>query len=324
MPRLSAFDEAALLRTLNGQYSVIGRRQAAACGMTEKAVRYRIKPGGPWQSILPGVYVAHTSRLTGMQRQMAAWLYADRAIAITGQAAAVRHGILTRPSDFVDVLVPLSCRRMDAGFARLHRTGVVPQLFSGGGTQIRYASPARAVADAVRQLCDTSDVRALVAAGVQRGKVEIWQLERCLADGPVRGSAGLRRILAEVADGVMSAAEGDLHDLLRKSGLPPPLLNPELFDATAFVARPDAWWPEFGVVVEVDSRAWHLSPADWERTMERHVRMTKLGILVLHFAPTTIRDIGPQVVAAIRSALASSRGPLPHMVTVPAQRAQAS
>jgi len=33
-----------------------------------------------------------------------------------------------------------------------------------------------------------------------------------------------------------------------------------------FLAMPDAWWPAAGVAVEVDSREWHLSPADWERT----------------------------------------------------------
>ena len=25
----------------------------------------------------------------------------------------------------------------------------------------------------------------------------------------------------------------------------------------------DAWWPRAGVVAEVDSRAWHLSPEHW-------------------------------------------------------------
>ncbi len=46
---------------------------------------------------------------------------------------------------------------------------------------------------------------------------------------------------------------GPLHytlDLLRTSGLPMPLFNTTVFAGDAFVARPDAWWPEFGVVVE--------------------------------------------------------------------------
>ena len=36
-------------------------------------------------------------------------------------------------------------------------------------------------------------------------------------------------------------------------------------DGETFLARPDAWWLKAGVVVEVDSREWHLSPEDWRR-----------------------------------------------------------
>jgi hypothetical protein len=35
-------------------------------------------------------------------------------------------------------------------------------------------------------------------------------------------------VLEEVADGVRSAAEGDLRKLIKRSGLPEPLYNPDL------------------------------------------------------------------------------------------------
>ena len=67
------------------------------------------------------------------------------------------------------------------GFARLHRTGREPNVaFRGRGGSV-YAPPARAVADAARQSADAAEVRAVVAAGVQRGKVQIWQLAEELA-----------------------------------------------------------------------------------------------------------------------------------------------
>ena len=71
------------------------------------------------------------------------------------------------------------------------------------------------------------------------------------------------------------------------------------------------------MAAEVDSRQWHLSPGDWERTLARHARMTAQGILVLHFPPAKVRDQPGLVVREIRSALAASRGPLPHIKTVP-------
>jgi len=96
--------------------------------------------------------------------------------------------------------------------------------------------------------------------------------------------------------------------LIKRGRLPVPLLNARLYLGNELIARPDAWWPDFGVAVEMDSREWHLSPEDWERTMRRHARLTALGILVLHFSPRQIRDEPDQVLATIRAALASRRG----------------
>ncbi len=316
MPRIAKFDADSIARTLAGQQAIIGRGQAMACGMTAKAVRHRIRPGGPWQVVLPGVYLAGRGTLTDRQRAMAAWEHAGRAIAITGPAAVAWYRIPVDKSEVVDVLVPHDCRRGDVGFVRIHRTRVLPRAFYWDG-KVGYADPARAVADTVRAMTELSDVRAVVAAGVQRGKVQLWHLEQELRIGPVRGSALLRRALAEVSAGARSAAEADLLTLIRQSTLPEPLYNPRLFVGKDFLASPDAWWPEFGVAVEVDSRAWHLSPGDWERTLARHARMTAEGILVLHFPPARVRKDRRAVVNEMRSVLDRSRGPLPHIRTMP-------
>src|SRR5258708_6531770 len=98
---------------------------------------------------------------------------------------------------------------------------------------------------------------------------------------PVRQAAGLRRPLAEVADGVRSAAEGDLCNLIRAAGLPPPMFNARLYIGPDLLAVPDVWWPDAGVAAEVESREWHLSPEDWERTMSRSRRMGAKGSLLV-------------------------------------------
>jgi hypothetical protein len=53
-------------------------------------------------------------------------------------------------------------------------------------------------------------------------------------------------VLAEVADGIRSTAEGDLRDLVRAARLPMPLFNPSLFDGELFLGKPDGWWPDAG------------------------------------------------------------------------------
>jgi len=318
MGQLCSFDHAALERLISRQHGVVSRQQIYACAMTESALRHRIRPGGPWQIVLPGVFLTSTGEMTARQRAAAAYLYAGPGIAITGRAALAWHKLIADPGDEVDVLVELGCLRRSIGFARLHRTGLEPNV-AFEDRAIIYAPPARAIADAARRLADAAELRAIVAAGVQREKVQIWQLAEELANGPVRGSAGLRRALADVADGVRSAAEGDLLDLIRRTRLPMPLLNPFLYVEGKFLARPDAWWPEAGVAVEVDSREWHLSPAAWEQTMARHGRMSSLGIIVLHYPPSRIRSAGEQVAAEIRAALATGRSrSLPAVTEMPA------
>jgi hypothetical protein len=318
MPRRSDFDQRGLDRLLSRQHRVLAREQAFDLGMTEKTVRYRLRDGGPWQTLLPGVYLTHTATPSDDQRDMGALLYAGPRSVLTG-AAALRHFDLAGPrTDAVDVLVPAHVQRRDAGFARIHRTARLPKLYCVAG-KVRYVLPERAVADAARGLADIGDVRAVVAGAVQRRRCRIADLLEELEGGPRKGSARLRRTLAEVADGVRSAAEAELRAVIKRAGLPMPMFNPRLFAGRAFIASPDCWWPDAGVAAEVDSRQWHLSPRDWENTLARHARMSAVGIIVLHFTPGQIHSQRTEVVTAIRSAIAAGRNPpLPAIRTLAA------
>jgi hypothetical protein len=300
-------DRDALVRTLDQQLDVITRSQAVAAGLTRHALQHRLRLGGPWRALMPGVYLAATGTPTVLQQEMAAMLYAGRGSVITGLAAVRQHHIRGPAAEFIDVLVPASRKRQDAAFVRLHRTARLPgRVWSLG--PLHYALPARAVADAARGLASLRDVRAMVADAVQRGTCQVPDLSAELDQGPNVGSALLREALTDVADGIRSAAEGDLKDLLAKSGLPMPLFNASLYDGSAFVAKPDAWWPEFGVALEVDSQEWHLSPHDHARTLERQRRMARYGILVLPYTPRQIRTQSAEVLAAIRDAIENARG----------------
>jgi hypothetical protein len=153
-----------------------------------------------------------------------------------------------------------------------------------------------------------AEVRALIAGAVQKGDCPLRALVGELPQGRVRGSALLRKALAEVADGIRSVAEAEFKDLINEAGLPEPMFNARLFAADgSFIATADAWWPEAGVAAEVDSREWHLSPADWEAAMRRRAIMTSRGILVLHFTPRQIRFEPATVIAAVSDTLETGR-----------------
>ena len=302
-------DRDALARTLDHQLYVITREQAVTVGVTRHALRHRLRSGGPWQGLLPGVYLATTGTPTPIQQEMAAMLYAGPDSVVTGLAAVRQHHIRGPVTELVDVLVPASRRRRDADFVRLHRTTHLPTRVWQLGP-LRYALPARAVADAVRDLTSLRDVRAMVADAVQRSHCRVPDLSTELNAGPSVGSKLFREALTDVADGIRSAAEGDLKDLLTKAGLPMPLFNAAIYDGDGtFIARPDAWWPERGVAVEVDSHEWHLSPHDHTRTLERQRRMGKHGIVVLPFTPREIRTQPADVINTIRHALETGRRP---------------
>jgi hypothetical protein len=317
MARTTRPDRDPLDWILSHQMDVIARRQALAAGVSANALRHRLRVGGPWRGLLPGVYLAATGTPTAVQQQMAALLYAGHGSVITGLAAARYHRIRVPASEVTDVLMPASRRRRDASFVRLHRTTRMPDRVSPFGP-LRYALSARAVADTVRGLDSLRDVRAVVADAVQRGSCAVPDLVAELAAGPNAGSALFREALTDVADGIRSAAEGDLKDLLTRSGLPMPLFNPMVYAGDHFIAKPDAWWPELGLAIEVDSREWHLSPEDHAKTLARGRRMAIHQLNVLRFTPKQIRTEPARVVAEIRAAIEGARGrPALNLRTVP-------
>lgn len=313
-------DRDTLDQLLTRQSLVITRKQALQCGMSQTAIHRRAGAGGRWQRILPGVYLTVTGTPTRDQRDTAALLHAGPGSTLTGAAALRRHGLGELRSDTLDVLIPARRRRRSTGFVVLHQTTRLPQQVCYLGP-VQYALAARAVADAARGLQDLAAVRAIVAAAVQTRRCGVDQLVTELEAGPVRGSALLRAALAEVTQGVRSVPEADLLYLIKRGKLPMPVLNPQLYVGNELLAVPDAWWPDARVAVEVDSKEWHLSPAKWEETMRRHVRMTSLGILVLHFTPRQIRHESDEVITAIRLALEGRRGQTAQPIrTVPAAR----
>jgi hypothetical protein len=289
----------ALERVLDEQRDIVTRPQALACGLSDNELRSRVRPGGPWQVILPGIYLTHNGLLSVGQREVVATLHAGAGSVISGRAALARQGVRVPQSDLVDVLVPHGRIRLSTEFVRIHRTTRMPaQVWRTDG--LLWAPAARAVADATRGQTDMRAVRTIVADAVQRRKCTIEQLIAELRAGPKQGSAALRAALEDVIAGADSVAEAELIALIKASGLPEPMYNPSLYIGSEFLAKPDVWWPTAGVAAEVDSREWHFSPAGWARTLARHEKMTAHGIFVLHFTPRRIRSEPREVINSLR------------------------
>jgi hypothetical protein len=320
MPRKSEFDHSRLNGVLQEQHFVLSRAQASACGMSRSALQLRVAPSGPWQRLLPGVYLGVTGTVTQDQREMAALLYAGRMSIITGVAAVRRNHLRTPGPDVVDVLIPWDHKRQSVAFVRIHRTRRIPERLLVTG-KIRFTKAPRAIADAARSMTRFDDVRAVVCEGVQRRACTVAELTAELEAGPTAGSALLREALAEVGDGVRSVAEADFRRLILSSSLPRPVFNARLFDASGmFIATVDAWWQEAGVAAEVDSRAYHLAAGDQDRTTGRHDMLIAHGIFPLHFPPKRMKTDASGIIGEIGQAIENGlqRPPLPIKALPPA------
>jgi hypothetical protein len=313
MQQRSEFDVRRLNRILLEQLYVISRAQAFSCEMSPRMLHRRVAPSGPWQRLLPGVYLGVTGTVTQDQREMAALLYAGQSSMLTGVAAVRRNHLRSPGPDVVDVLIPWNCKRQSVAFVRIHRTRRMPErLFVTG--KIRFTMASRAVADAARSMARFDDVRAVVCEAVQRGACTVAELAAELESGPSAGSALLREALAEVGDGVRSVAEGEFRRLILRSGLPRPIFNAQLSDADGtFIATVDAWWQKAGVAAEIDSRAYHLAAKDQDRTTERHDKLIAHGIFPLHFSPKRMKTDAAGIVREIGQAIEKGlqRPPLP-------------
>jgi hypothetical protein len=305
VPTLSGYDREQLGRIVRGQYAVISRGQALECGMTRSTIEYRLRSDGPWRQILPGVYLTVTGTVTIEQRETAALLYAGPQSVITGPVAIRRHNLRCAGLNVLDVLIPADVHRKSTGFVQIQRTIRMPgNLYTTG--PIRFTSLARAVADAARGMTRFSDVQALVCEAVQRGRCSLEELVAELNDGPSAGTRWYRMALAEVGEGIRSAAEGDLKRLIDRSDLDKPVYNADLYTLDGiFLGRPDAWFGRAGVAGEVDSREYHMSARDYAETTMRHNRMEAAGIHMLHWLPSTIKAKPGRIVADLRDAIAA-------------------
>jgi len=263
--------------------------------------------------MLPGVYLTLTGSPSQEQRETAALLYAGPQSVITGAVAVRRHNLRCAGLNMLDVLVPADSRRKSVGYVQIQRTTRLPgTLYTSG--PLRFTAPVRAVADAARGMTRFSDVQALVCEAVQRGRCTVEELVAELNDGPTAGTRWYRMALSEVSEGIRSAAEAQLKQLIDRSDLERPVYNADLYTLDGiFLGRPDAWFARAGVAGEVDSRQYHMGAKDYAETTKRHNRLEAAGIHVLHWLPSMIKGEPDKVVADLRAAIAAGnkRPPLP-------------
>ncbi|QNA73941.1 hypothetical protein C8250_020260 [Streptomyces sp. So13.3] len=293
-------------------------RQLRALGVGSGVLAHRCRPGGPWQRLLPRTYLFHNGPPTARQRTRAALLYAGDGAMLTGPEALRLFGLrYVPPLPGTHVLVPCNRYPGSRDFVTVLRSRHVPRPRNVAG--FPTAPLPRALVDTTRLGADLQQVRAACAEAVQRGRCSVEALTEEILGTSARGIAPIRAVIQELLAGVRSVSEAQAREVLRTGGLPEPLWNATLLLADGtFLATPDGYWPDTGVVLEIDSREYHLSPADWHRTMNRRNHLASHGLHPLAFTPAQLRHTPTDVIRHVAQALTTYAGCAPtHIRAVP-------
>ncbi|MCH0541179.1 hypothetical protein I3F58_16715 [Streptomyces sp. MUM 203J] len=315
---------------------VLSAAQLRAHGVPSAEASAQSRKGGPWQQLLPGVYLLHSGQPTSDERLHAALLYTGRRPApadepgygdsmITGLAALTLHGFTSTPPllalDRIDVLVPRTRRLRSTGFVRIvratgHDLPVAQEL-----TGLPVAPVGRALADAVAQLPDAHAVRGVLTEAVRDGHVEpataVRELNRARLLSRPHVVDAVDALLAEGR----ALAEDRLYEMVSRHRLPDPLWNVDLrLPGGPHLGGVDAYWPDHAVALELDTRAPRQDDAAvWSEYTRKREYLERLGITVVHITPRKLRDSMEQQAVVVRTALmaAEDRAPAAYVVVLP-------
>jgi very-short-patch-repair endonuclease len=255
------------------QHGVVAAWQLISLGLTHDDIRYRARIGR-LHRIHRGVYAVGYRTLTAKGHRMAAVLAYGPDAVLSHQTAAAHWGI-GQPSWKIDVTTPHGSggrKGIRAHRARLHPEDIT--VHDG----IRITSVARTILD-LAALRDHTGLTHLVEDADRAERFDLRALDRAIARRP--RARGVRRLEAVLADyrgtaDTRSKLERNFRSLIAKAGLPEPQFNVVVAGLSV-----DVFWPQWRLVVELDSRRYHSSPSAFENDRIRDATLQKAGFRVL-------------------------------------------
>jgi hypothetical protein len=294
-------DEA--LRLAARQHGVVSRPQARAAGMSDPAIDRAIASG----RLVPverGVYRAAGAPLTWRGRVLALCL-AIGGVASHRTGAALR-GVRGFTEGILEVTVPRRVRSHRQGVL-VHQSLDLHRAAVGMVDGIPTTTPARLAVDLGAVLPERR-VEAAIQDMVASGALAWDEVGVAVLRHSRRGRNGVgvaRRIVEQRAAGLVgdSVLESVVLTLMADAGLPAPVTQLELHDDRGFVARVDACWPDRGIVVEADGRAFHLNEEAFEADREKRNRLRVAGWLVIEVTWRMCMEHRRRLLADLRRAL---------------------
>jgi very-short-patch-repair endonuclease len=215
-------------------------------------------------------------------------------------AVALWKLIDARPT-VIDVTTTTDAGRHDPEI-RLHRARSLHPDDVRTHEGIRVTSVSRSLIDFAGIASRRQVERALSHAALK----DLYDAEEMMAAlERSNGRRGAQLIRSLVGDGVTrtrSSYERRLLAILRKHSLPKPRINEEVNGYEV-----DFHWPEARLIVEIDSRTYHLTKRAFEEDRRRDADLMLLGWRVLRITERRLYDEPGAVAALISAALRTSR-----------------
>lgn len=270
-------------------------------GLTAASVKRRCSPGGPWQSVLPGVVLLTDTAPTRRQLVQAALRYAGKDSVVTGQDALALHGVRAAfPRGRVHVLIPSSHVLRSNADILAERTPAPPRPVLRHG--LLTAPLARAAVDAARQMHTRAIVSVLFSEIVFQSGVRLDELNCELVVGGRRGAGLPRQVLHEIGARIRAAVASSARELVHSAGLPPPRWNVPVDDAMGNpLGTVTGTWQDAKVAWDVHAFDFDPAPASYPIALKRGSRLAASGHLVLHTPATQIRANPNGVIADLRA-----------------------
>jgi very-short-patch-repair endonuclease len=226
--------------------------------------------------------------------ELAGVLALGREAFVSHRSAAVLYGLAATAGDQVDLtVVGRNCRSRDG--LRVHRVESLSSADRGERRGIPVTSPARTTIDYAGTVGAHEAERAIAEAFALRLLTQP-QLIAALDRAPHRaGVAVVRAILGQPggARRTRSGGERKLLRLIRAAGLPAPLTNHPVAGFSA-----DFFWPDVGLIVELDGGDFHRPRRAFERDHRRDIVHKDAGHEVLRVSGQQL-DREPVYIVAV-------------------------
>lgn len=278
------------------QRGVVSPSQLAQTGLTRSAVRRRVSTGRLHPYVAGAYLVGHTAA-PPLAAETAGLLMCGPGALLSHRSAASLWEIeeAEQPAH-VTVLRGGSSGRRGVVVHRVTRLDPADRRRRSG---LAVTSPARTLLDLAAVLPPDRLDAALERARARRlvtPAAVLAAIERCPKR---RGSATLRRLLADRPTLTRSKAERLLLDIVARSGLPRPETNVRVGGFEV-----DAFWRRERVVVEIDGYAFHADRRAFERDRRRDAELQARGHRVLRFTWRRLQDEPEAVLVALARTLA--------------------